>query len=400
MTENTSFFIDQFQNCLLETLRGDRKPVALHEPNFRGNEYKYVKDCLETGWVSSVGAYVDRFEKKVAQFTGSAHAIAVMNGTAALQLACKLVGVGAQHEVLVPTLTFVGTANAVCYLGAIPHFVESSETTLGIDPEKLREHLERIGKKEAGTLTNKNTGRTISALILMHTYGHPAEIAPIQEICEEFGIELIEDAAESLGSFYRGRHTGTFGKVAAISFNGNKTITCGGGGIILTQDEHLAKKAKHLSTTAKVPHPYEFKHDEVGYNFRLPNINAAIGCGQLEVLPEYLDQKRQLANEYNSRFEKLEGLRFFTEPEDCKSNYWLNTVILNPETATLRDLILEKINSAGIQIRPTWTLMHQLPMYEDCPRMESLATTENLAKRILNLPSSPFLAAGVTHGTA
>lgn len=365
-------------------------PVALHEPCFSGNEWKYLKDCLDSGWVSSVGSYVDRFEEELARFTGAKRAVAVVNGTAALQVALRLAGVVAGDEVIVPTLTFVATANAVAYLGATPHFADSAASTLGLDPAALALHLAQVAMARDGQCVNRQTGRVIRAVVPMHVFGHPVDLDGLQAVCDDFGLVMVEDAAESLGSYYHGRHTGTFGRLATLSFNGNKTITTGGGGAILTNDEELGRLAKHLTTTAKPPHPWAYAHDQLGYNFRLPNLNAALGCAQMEQLPEFLRRKRRLAEAYSQALDGLTGTRFFREPPGCQSNYWLNALILDRGREAELTPCLEAANQAGIMTRPAWELMHRLPMYRACPRM-ALPVAESLAGRILNLPSGPRL---------
>jgi perosamine synthetase len=291
---------------------------------------------------------------------------------------------------LVQDLTFIATANAVSYIGATPHFVDIDEQTLSIDPAKLADYLKKIVEKKVGGPVNKETGRRLGHLVVMHTFGHPAALDELLNVCEHYSITLIEDAAESIGSYYKGRHTGNFGKIAALSFNGNKILTTGGGGAILVNDEELAARAKHLSTTAKKAHPYKFIHDEVGYNYRMPNINAALGCAQLEQLPSFLERKRALAQKYHQAFQNVQGVRFFVEPSFGKSNYWLNALVLDEGGDNLLDELLEATNEAGFGTRPAWTLMHKLPMYAQCPRMD-VATAESLEKRIINIPSSPAL---------
>ena len=382
--------------ALRQVLPGDRDFLPLHEPRFSGNEWSYLKQCLDTGWVSSVGAFVDRLEADLAEFAGVKRAIAVVNGTAALHICLLLAGVEAGDEVLMPALTFIATANAVSYCGAIPHFVDSEERTLGLDPARLGEHLAEIAELRADGCYNRGTGRRIRAVVPMHTFGHPVDLDPLAEICRRYRIELIEDAAESLGSFYKGRHTGNWGRVSALSFNGNKIITTGGGGAILTNDEELAARAKHLTTTAKVPHRWEFNHDLVGYNYRLPNLNAALGCAQLEQLPGFLAQKRLLAGRYREAFRGVTGVRFVCEPEFACSNYWLNALLLDEERAGERDRLLALTNDSGIMTRPAWTLMHKLPMFADCPRME-LPVALSLERRLVNIPSSADLAQGCEH---
>jgi perosamine synthetase len=377
-------------SALKSSLPGDKPFIALHEPVFSGNEWAYVKECLDTGWVSTAGTFIDRFELELAEYTGARRAVAVVNGTAALHICLRLVDVEPLDEVLIPTLTFIATANAVAYCGAIPHFVDSEERTLGLDPVKLGRYLEVIAEISPDGCFNKLTGRRIKAVIPMHTFGHPVDLDPLAEVCERFKLEMIEDAAESLGSFYKGRHTGSHGRVSALSFNGNKVITTGGGGAILTNDESLADRAKHLTTTAKVPHRWEFVHDMVGYNYRLPNINAALGCAQLEELPGFLKQKRALAEKYEQAFVGIEGVRFFTEPEFGRSNYWLNVLLLDEVCAGERDSLLALTNDSGVMTRPAWTLLHHFPMFNNCPRM-NVDMAERLVTRIVNIPSSSFL---------
>ena len=379
--------VSTLQRCLPKS----EGPIALHEPVFEGNEWEYVKECIDTRWVSSAGAYVDRLERDLADYTGAKRAVVVVNGTSALHVCLRLVGVERGDEVLVPALTFVATANAIMYQGAVPHFVDSEEATLGVDPGKLETYLERIATVEDGICINKETGRSIRAVVPMHAYGHPVDIEQLQQVCERFHIALVEDAAESLGSLYKGQHTGTFGRCAALSFNGNKTITTGGGGAILTNDEALADQAKHLTTTAKRDHPWEYFHDQQGYNYRMPNLNAALGCAQLEQLPSFIKRKRALADRYREAFADAESVSFFEEPDGARSNYWLNVLLLSPETAGHRDAVLEHTNASGFMTRPTWTLMNKLPMYSDCPRMD-LSTAQSLERRLVNIPSTPTLA--------
>lgn len=366
-------------------------PVALHEPHFGGNEWAYVKECLDTGWVSSVGKFVDRFERDLAAFTGAAHAVAVVNGTAALHVCLKLSGVVAGDEVLVPAMTFIATANAISYCGAVPHFADISESTLGVDAAALGAYLEDIAEVRGGVCINRRTGRTIRALLPMHAFGHPADVDGLLAVADRFCLALVEDAAESLGSYYHGRHTGTFGRLASLSFNGNKVVTTGGGGAILTNDPALAKHAKHLTTTAKVPHRWEFIHDEIGFNYRLPNINAALGCAQLEQLPRFLADKRRLFELYRDAFSGISGVRVFAEPENCRGNYWLQALVLEEAEEGQRDKILAAANDAGLMSRPVWTLMHHLPIYSGAPRMP-LPVAESIARRLINIPSSPHLA--------
>jgi perosamine synthetase len=381
-------------NDVLERIRGAlgplAGPVALHEPWFHGREWELVKECLDSGWVSSAGQHVGRFEEALSKYVGGAHVVAAVNGTAALHVCLKLVGVMPGEEVIVPTLTFVATANAVSYCGATPHLADVDELSLGLDPVKLADHLGRIGRRQAGGLWNRITGRRIAAMVPVHTFGQPADIDALLDVANEYGLPVVEDAAESLGSYYKGRPTGLFGRVATISFNGNKIVTTGAGGAIVTEDAALASRARHITTTAKAPHPWAFIHDEVGFNYRLPNINAALGIAQLEMLPDHLARKRQLAQRYIDAFADCAGATVFRERDYAKSNYWLNCLLLDEANAAQRDRILELTNGARIMTRPVWELMHRLPMYRDAPAMD-LSTSESLARRIVNLPSSPQL---------
>ena len=363
---------------------------ALHEPEFAGNEWTYTKECLDSGWVSSAGKFVDRFEIQLAEFTGARHAVAVVNGTAALQVAIALAGVRRGEEVVMPALTFVATANAVAHCGAIPHFVDSEEASLGIDAEALRAHLEHIAERSGGGWRNRITGRRLAALVPMHALGHPASMPRILEVAASYALPVIEDAAESLGSTLEGRHTGTFGLAGALSFNGNKIVTTGGGGAILTDDAELARHAKHLTTTAKRAHAWEFFHDEVAFNFRLPNLNAALGCAQLERLPDMLARKRLLAERYRRQLAPHAELRFIDEPRGSRSNFWLNAVRFEPASLSERNAILSALIEAGYQCRPLWTLMHRLPMYQHCPRA-ALPVAEQLEVSVIELPSSASL---------
>ncbi|MES2218867.1 MAG: LegC family aminotransferase [Pseudomonadota bacterium] len=373
-----------------QVLSYNDKAIALHEPNFTGNEWQYVKECLDTGWVSSVGKYVDRFEQDLADFTGAKHVIATVNGTAALHVSYLLAGVMRNDEVLVPSLTFVATVNAIAYCGAIPHFIDAEAKHLGIDPETLALYLRDISTKVGNTTVNRLTGRPIRALCVMHTLGHPVDLDALGEIARQYNLALVEDAAEALGSYYKGVHVGHHGLVGTLSFNGNKIITTGGGGAILTNHTELAKKAKHLTTTAKLPHAWEFKHDQIGYNYRLPNINAAIGCAQLETMADRLHKKRLLMQKYQRAFANMPGVTLITEPAYAKSNYWLNALLLSDSELTIRNDLLAALNQNGIMTRPLWNLQHTLAMFQDCPRMP-LTTAENLLKNLLQIPSSPQL---------
>lgn len=367
-------------------------PVELHRPCFGGHEWAYVKECLDSTYVSSVGEFVDRFEADLAAYTGAAHAVAVVNGTAALHLALQLAGVRQGDEVVIPALTFVATANAVTYCGATPHLVDSEERTLGLDPVALREYLLGMTEICAGQCVNRATGRVIRAIVPMHAFGHPVDIERVVAVAHDFHLALVEDAAESLGSTVHGRHTGTFGLIGALSFNGNKTITTGGGGAILTNNVELARRARHLTTTAKVPHRWEYLHDDIGYNYRLPNINAALGCAQLEQLPGFLASKRQLFARYQAAFAGISHTHVVAEPDGCRSNYWLQTLLLDESAAAQRDAVLAETNDAGLATRPAWTLMHRLAPYSRCPRMK-LPVAESLERRLVNLPSGAHLGA-------
>ncbi len=362
----------------------------LHEPSFNGNEWLYLKECLDSTFVSSVGKFVDRFEADLAALAGAKHAIAVVNGTAALHIALKLAGVKTDDEVLIPALTFVATANAVTYCGAMPHFADSEARTLGVDAAKLRDYLANYTEQHTGQCVNRATGRVVRALVPMHAFGHPVDLDGLMALAHDFNLALVEDAAESLGSYYHGQHTGTFGRMGTLSFNGNKTITTGGGGAILTNDAELARHAKHLTITAKLPHTWEYRHDEVGYNYRLPNLNAALGCAQLERLPAMLAAKRELFRRYHAAVAPVAGVKLIVEPEQCRSNYWLQTLLLDAEQANQRDPILKATNDAGFMTRPAWILMHELTPFKDCPRMD-LAGAQSLSKCLINIPSSSGL---------
>ena len=383
---------DRILAAIRVVLPDSARTYALHEPEFAGKEWEYLKDCIETRMVSSVGSYVDRFERMLEDYTGAKHAVAVVNGTAGLHIALKLAGVQAGDEVLVPALTFVASANAVAYCGATPHFVDSEERTLGVDVRKLRDYLTSHTEQREGRCINLATGHVIRAMLPMHTFGHPAYLVGLLAVAKDFNLALVEDAAESLGSTYSGQHTGTFGLLGVLSFNCNKTITTGGGGAILTNNAALARHAKHLTTTAKLSHAWEYQHYEIGYNYRLPNLNAALGCAQLEQLLGMLTSKRKLFHSYKAAFASVEGLKLFPEPEQCKSNYWLQTILLNIETGVQRDEILKATNDAGIKTRPAWNLIHTLPPFQSAPKMD-LSKAESLSERLINLPSSASLSA-------
>lgn len=358
--------------------------IPLHAPIFEGNEKRYVLETVDSTFVSSVGAFVDRFEQEMAAYTGSPRAVATVNGTAALHVALMLAGVQPGDLVLTQPLTFVATCNAIAYCGAQPVFIDVDRHTLGLSPVALEAWLEDHARIDAnGCCRTKADGRILRACLPMHTFGHPVELDELLRVCERWGLALVEDAAESLGSLYKGRHTGTFGCVGTLSFNGNKIITTGGGGIILS-GETLGGRAKHLTTTAKQPHPYEYFHDEVGYNYRLPNLNAAMGCAQLEQLDDFIARKRELAKRYQEFLARTE-LRFFTEPNGCRSNYWLNAVIC--EDLAHRDALLEQTNRHGVMTRPIWKLMNRLPAFAEMLQGD-LSNAEWLQARVVNVPSS------------
>jgi perosamine synthetase len=361
------------------------KPIILHEPLFIGNERKYVLDAIDSTFVSSVGQYVNRFEDMMVEITGAKYAIALVNGTCALHIALKLVGVERNEEVLSQALTFIATANAISYEGAIPHFIDVDKDTLGLSPDALKERLSVIGEMRNGQCYNKETGRRIAACVPMHTFGFPARIDEIVEICNAYNIPVVEDAAESLGSYYKGQHTGTFGKVATFSFNGNKTVTCGGGGAIVTNDASLAKRAKHITTTAKVPHKWEFVHDEIGYNYRMPNLNAALACAQLEQLTPFVENKRITAAHYNTFFADFDFVQHLSEPLSSSANYWLNALQFKDKTH--RDAFLDYSNANGVMARPIWRLMNTLEMFKNCPSGD-LTNSHFLEDTIVNIPSS------------
>jgi aminotransferase in exopolysaccharide biosynthesis len=359
--------------------------IPLHAPFFGGNEKKYLLDTIDSTFVSSVGAYVNRFEEQMAAITGAKYAIATVNGTAALHLSMIVAGVKAGDEVLTQPLTFVATANAIAHAGAIPVFVDVDRETMGLSPAALKLFLEETATLNSeGVCINKTSGRRIAACVPMHTFGFPLQIDEVVALCSRFNIPVVEDAAESLGSYYKNRHTGTFGQLGTFSFNGNKTVTCGGGGAIVTNDEVLAKKAKHISTTAKVPHQWEFVHDDIGYNYRMPNLNAALACAQLEQLDRFIENKRELAAMYSDFF-KGSGIKFVTEQDNTKANYWLNTLIF-PDNKTQQDF-LKISNEREVMTRPIWRLMNHLPMYAHC-QTSGLPNAEWLVARVVNIPSS------------
>lgn len=361
--------------------------IPLHEPRFIGNEKKYLNDCIDSTFVSSVGKYVDTFEKEFAKTVGSKFAIATVNGTAALHISLLLAGIKRDDEVITQPLTFIATSNAISYIGAKPIFLDVDLDTMGLSPKSLKNFLETNCEVKENICINKTTGKKIKACVPMHTFGHPCRIDEIKEICDIWNITLVEDAAESLGSFYKNKHTGTFGKIGAFSFNGNKIITSGGGGVIVTDDEVLAKRAKHITTTAKIPHPYEYVHDEIAYNYRLPNINAALLVAQLEQLERFLVSKRELATKYKEFFSNLD-INFIEEPKDSESNYWLQAILLID--INQRNEFLEFSNKNGVMTRPIWRLMNELEMFKDCQK-DDLKNAKYLEERVVNIPSSVIL---------
>ena len=359
--------------------------VPLSVPQFIGNEKKYLNECIDTTFVSSVGKFVDRFEEDMAAYTGAKRAVVCVSGTNALHMAMMMAGVERDDEVLTQALTFIATCNAISYIGACPVFIDVDKQTMGLSPDAVKAWLFTHAEVKGGQCYNKQTGRRIKACVPMHTFGHPVRIEELAAICAEWHVELVEDAAESIGSRYKGKHTGLFGKVGVLSFNGNKTITTGGGGMLLFNDEALGALAKHLTTQAKVPHRWEFRHDYIGYNYRMPNINAALGCAQLEHLDEYVADKRATAAAYAEYFKQVDDIQFFSEPENCFSNYWLNAVILKDHEA--QQAFLQYTNDHGVMTRPIWELMSRLPMFEHCQHDE-LENTIFFADRVVNIPSS------------
>ena len=361
----------------------------LHEPLFKGNEKKYLKKCIETGYVSYIGKYVNTFERKISKYTGSKNAVALVNGTSALHILLKYFNVGINDEVILPSITFVATANSVAYCKALPHFVDIEKETLGICPEKLEEYLKKIAIKKKGYCINKKTGRKIRVLIAVHVFGVPCKILEIKKICKMYNIKLIEDAAGAMGSFLKGKHLGNFSQAGVISFNGNKTITCGGGAVIITENKKLASKIRHLSTTAKKKHPWEYIHDEIGYNYRMTNLNAAIGCAQLENINRIISAKRKNFFLYKRLFKKNKDVQIIQEPNYSKTNYWLITLIIK-KNKKLKNQVLKELNQSGFQGRSIWKPLHTLKIFEKCPRGK-LKNTMDIYNRAINLPSSPIL---------
>ena len=373
--ELVSFVRDQY---------GTKDFIPLHAPHFEGKEKEYLLDTIDSTFVSTVGAYVTQFEEKVVQYTGSKYAVATVNGTSALHVGLLVAGVQRDDEVITQSLTFVATCNAIRYCGAEPVFVDVERETLGMSPDSILDFLDRFAEMRDGLCWNKQTNRVIRACVPMHNFGHPVRIHDIQKICQNYNIQLVEDAAESLGSFYEKIHTGRFGSLAAISFNGNKIITTGGGGMIITDDEVIYKRVKHITTTAKVDHPWLYMHDDLGFNYRLPNLNAALGCAQMELLSNYVERKRALAERYANWFSD-KGYKFILEPENTKANYWINAFLVNGREE--RDEILKYTNNNKVMTRPAWTPIHSLDMYSQCLKV-ALPNTEWLEDRLVNLPSS------------
>ncbi len=369
----------------IKELYGNQEFTPLSVPKFVGNEKKYLYECIDTTFVSSVGKFVDRFENDMAAYTGAKKTVVCVSGTNALHMAMMLVGAERDDEVLTQALTFIATCNAISYIGAHPVFIDVDKSTMGLSPDALKAWLEKNAEIRNRQCYNKHTGHRVKACVPMHTFGHPVRIEEIAAVCAEYYIELVEDAAESIGSKYKGIHTGLFGKVGALSFNGNKTITTGGGGMLLFMDEELGALAKHLTTQAKVPHRWEFRHDHIGYNYRMPNINAALGCAQLEHLDEFIADKRATAAAYADYFKNVDDIDIFTEPADSFSNYWLNAVILKDRDA--QQAFLQETNDNGVMTRPIWELMNRLPMFENCEH-DSLENTLWFADRVVNIPSS------------
>jgi perosamine synthetase len=381
-------------DAIERVVRRDGSPVHLHEPELGNREIELLSETIHSGWVSSGGKFVERFEEIVAEYSGVKHAIATVNGTTALHAALLVAGVQPNDEVLVPAITFVATVNAISHAQAVPHFADSSWQTLGLDPEALDRHLEATTELRGGELINRQTQRPIRALLPVHVFGMPIDVDGILAVAAKYQLPVIEDAAEAIGSHYQNGMCGSFGRCATLSFNGNKIITTGGGGMLLTNDADVAKKARHLTTTAKQPHAWEFYHDEVGYNYRLPNLNAALGCAQMERIDDFIAAKRRLTEQYVAVFRNFDQAHIVTEPSGSFSNYWLNTLVLDASDSKTRDDLLRELHRRKIFARPVWTPMHQLPMYSGCPRAP-LPVAEDIFTRCVSLPSSPKLA-GVT----
>lgn len=370
-------------------------PFPLHEPEIGALEAQYVNDCVTSGWVSTVGPFVDRLEEALGEACGVSHVFATSCGTAALHLALAALGVGEGDEVIVPSLSFVATANAVSYTGAVPHFADADEWTLGLDPRALKKHMAEACVMVGGECRAKASGRRVAAIIVMHAFGHPAEMDALQAVADEWDVPLIEDAAEALGSSYEGKPAGSLSRIAALSFNGNKIATAGGGGAVLTNDAALAERVRYLGSTAKRPHKWEYVHDEMGFNYRMPSLNAALLLAQVERLPDFIKRKRRLAARYAATFCSVQGADFMGQPPGARSNYWLNTIRLAVASQADRDAVLSALIDDGIMARPVWEPLHRLPMYEHCPKAD-LSMTERLAGQLINLPSSAKLQ-GLMH---
>jgi perosamine synthetase len=394
-TAETAPLIEDIVARVASVVDGHQRPIALHEPTLGDLERESVLACLDSGWVSSAGPFISEFEAEVARAAGADYGVAVVNGTAALHAALLVAGVSPGDEVLVPALTFVATANAVCHASAVPHFVDASQDTFGIDPDALRRHLASVAVTRNGQVVNRGTGRPIRALVPVHVFGHLADMPALSKVADEFGLTVVEDATESLGSYVAGGKPALSAPMAILSFNGNKIITTGGGGMILTNSREIATRAKHLTTTAKLPHEWAFEHDRVGYNYRMPNLNAALGLAQMQRLQGFLTRKRILAQRYLDAFDGADGVRAFAAPAHSISNYWLNAIQLDSAHANLRDQTISRLTAEGIMARPIWTPLNRLPMFTELPRAP-LPMTDDLAARTINLPSSPFLAGPAT----
>ena len=381
---------DEILATLREVLPGDSR-YGLHEPELKGNEILYLTHCIESNWVSYLGEYVEQFERELAKATETSHAVTMANGTVALHLALLVAGVQAGDEVLLPALTFVATANAVSHCNATPHFVDSEMKTLGLDPDALESYLNDIAVIRNGVCYNRQSDRPIRAVIPVHIFGHPARMKKLQEVAETFHLAIVEDAAEALGSKMYNKPLGGDGLMGVLSFNGNKIVTTGGGGAVVTNDAELAERLKHLATTAKIQHPFAFEHDEIAFNYRMSNINAAVGCAQLEQLEGFVIRKRLLAKRYHDAFAPFPDVEFVSEPEGATSNYWLNAILIGRNSSARRDEVIKHLIDANLHSRPVWTPMHKLTMYKNAPRA-NLSVCEDIATRLINLPSSPYLA--------
>ena len=362
------------------------KKIGLHEPHLGLDEKNYLKKCVDSKYVSYLGEFVEKFEKEISNYTGSKYVVSTNSGTSALHLACRLLNIDENSEVLMPALSFVAPANAVRYLGGYPHFVDIEDITLGIDSIKLEAYLKKITRIVRGECINKNTNKVIKAVIVVHAYGNPAQIDRIIKVAHKYKIKVIEDAAESFGSFYKNKHTGTFGDIGTLSFNGNKIITTGGGGALLLKSNKIYKRAKHLATTAKLKHAWEYVHDDIGFNYRMPNINAALGNAQIRKIKKLLKYKKNLALKYHKSFKHIKEIKIFKQQDHAESNYWLNTIILSKEAEELRDILIKSLHKIGLQVRPAWKPLNKLRMYRNCEK-DSLDKTHGISKRLINLPS-------------